>query len=71
VDRSRSEAVLVKGPRADYVFCVATKGQKDVSWGHDNEGFRLVRRVSTILWERFGGAPWSAPPGHERFRKGQ
>lgn len=53
VDEARSEVVLVNAPHGDYVFCVATKNQQDTSYGADNEGFRLIRNLSKILWEHF------------------
>lgn len=68
IDRSRSEVVLVRAPRGDYVFCVITKEQQDASWGRDNEGFVLLRAVSAALWRRFApDHPYAPPPGRERF----
>lgn len=54
VNRSRSEVVLVNAPGNDYVFTVITKNQEDTSWGEDNEGFVLLRNVSSVLWEHIG-----------------
>ena len=54
VNESRSEVVLVNAPGGDYVFCVITKNQKDISWEEDNAGFVLLRNISRILWEYFG-----------------
>jgi beta-lactamase class A len=54
VNRSRSEVVLVNAPGNDYLFTVITKNQQDTSWGDDNEGFVLLRTVSSILWEHIG-----------------
>jgi beta-lactamase class A len=68
VNRSRSEAVLVHAPAGDYVFCVITNNQQDQSWGHDNEGYVLLREVSARLWRHFAPErPYAPPPGHERF----
>lgn len=53
VNQSRSEVVLVNGPSGDYVFCIITKNQKDESWQYDNEGYVLIRRVSSLLWQYF------------------
>ncbi|HYC85887.1 MAG TPA: serine hydrolase, partial [Chryseosolibacter sp.] len=50
VDASRSEVVLVNAPHGDYVFCVITKNQQDISWSRTNEGFVLLRNVSQLLW---------------------
>ena len=69
VNASRSEVVLVHAPHGDYVFCVITKNQQDQSWGHDNQGFVLLRDVSRILWQHFEPtAPYAAPAGADRFR---
>jgi beta-lactamase class A len=53
INQSRSEVVLVNGPSGDYVFCVITKNQSDESWKYDNEGFALIRSVSSLLWNYF------------------
>lgn len=53
VSQSRSEVVLVNAPSGDYVFCVITNNQKDESWEYDNEGFRLLRSISNLLWHYF------------------
>jgi beta-lactamase class A len=68
VNRSRSEVVLVHAPHGDYVFCVITKNQQDQSWGHDNEGFVLLRQVSALLWRHFEpGLPYTPPAGMQAF----
>lgn len=68
VNRSRSEVVLVNAPSGDYVFCVITKNQADESWEASNEGYRLLRTISALLWAYFEPAtPWSPAPGAERF----
>lgn len=53
VDRSRSEVVMVNAPHGDYVFCIITKNQKDMSWTPDNEGYRIIRDLSKLLWNYF------------------
>jgi beta-lactamase class A len=53
VSRSRSEVVLVNAPAGDYVLAVITKNQADTSYDHDNEGLRLIRRVSRAVYEHF------------------
>ncbi len=69
VDRSRSEVVLVNGPSGDYVFCVITRDQQDESWRPDNEGYVLLRDVSSLLWRRFEPAhPFAPSPGAEAFK---
>lgn len=68
VDRSRSEVVLVHAPHGDYVFAVITKEQRDTSWGHDNEGFVLLREIAALLWHHFEpDAPYAPPAGAQRF----
>ncbi len=53
VDESRSEVVIVNAPHGDYVFCVITKNQQDTSWVKGNEGYRLIRNISALLWRYF------------------
>ncbi len=68
VDQARSEVVLVNAPHGDYVFCVATKNQTDTSWTNDNEGYRLIRNVSALLWNYFEPASnWKPAKGMEQF----
>jgi len=54
VNASRSEVVLVNAPAGDYVFCVITNNQEDQSWRANNEGFVLLRKVSSLLWSVWG-----------------
>lgn len=69
VDQSRSEVVLVNAPSGDYVFCVITKHQQDVSMKPENEGYVLLRRVSALLWRHFEPRhPWSPAPGAAAFK---
>jgi beta-lactamase class A len=69
VDHSRSEVVLVNAPSGDYVFAVITREQQDSSWTADNEGYRLLRRVSALLWRTFEpDHPFRPAAGAERFK---
>jgi beta-lactamase class A len=54
VNGSRSEVLFVHGRGARYVFCVCTKNNKDQSWGDSNEAWVMARRLSKVLWEKFG-----------------
>ncbi len=68
INRSRSEVVLVHAPHGTFVFSVITKNQTDESWGHDNEGFVLLRDIAAMLWRHFEpDAPYTPPPGMQRF----
>lgn len=68
VDRSRSEVVLVNAPSGDYVFCVITKNQQDISYEYNNAGFVLLRDVSRLLWQHFEPkSPWKPAKGAEKF----
>ncbi len=68
VDRSRSEVVLVNAPHGDYVFCIITKNQKDTSWTPDNEGYRMIRSLSKLLWHYFEPkSNWKPAVGVERY----
>ncbi len=53
VNKSRSEAVLVNAPSADYVFYIATKDNQDTSWDYGNEAWELQRNISAMLWNYF------------------
>jgi len=53
VNQTRNEVVLVKGEKAAYVFCIATKNNKDQSWNKNNEAWVLTRKISKLLWDYF------------------
>lgn len=53
VDESRSEVVLVRGLKSNYVFCICTKNNKDQSWQPTNEAWQLTRKLSARLWKYF------------------
>lgn len=64
----RSEVVLVKGTKSEYVFCIITSGNADTSWTSDNEAWNLIRNISSTLWNHFEpGYKWQPPPGSELF----
>lgn len=68
VNQSRSEVVLVNAPHGDYVFCIATKNQKDESWTPDNEGYRLIRNLSQLLWNYYEPkSKWKPAAGLEKY----
>lgn len=68
VDESRSEVVLVNAPHGDYVFCIATKNQKDISWDETNEGWVMIKSLSKLLWNYFeAGSSWQPAPGMEAY----
>lgn len=63
VSASKSEVVLVNAPHGDYVFFVITDDQADTRWEYDNEGYVLIREVSSILWNAFEpGQPYEPKP---------
>jgi beta-lactamase class A len=53
VGASRSEGVLVRGKKSNYVFCICTKNNKDQSWEPTNEAWQLTRKLSALLWRHF------------------
>lgn len=68
VNASRSEVVLVNAPHGDYVFCIATKNQKDQSWENNNEGFVLIRKLSALLWKYYEPQDnWKPATGIEKY----
>lgn len=54
VDQSRSEVVFVNATRNPYVFCIATKNNRDASWNSSNEAWVMTRKISKLLWETYG-----------------
>lgn len=68
VNEARSEVVLVNAPHGDYVFCIATKNQKDESWTSANEGSILIRNLSKKLWNYFEPkSTWKPAVGMEKY----
>lgn len=68
VNAAKSEVVLVNAPHGDYVFCIATKNQKDQSWTNANEGSTLIRNLSKKLWNYFEPkSTWKPAAGMERY----
>lgn len=68
VNQTRNEVVLVKGKKSNYVFCIATKNNKDQSWKPDNEAWELTRKLSKLLWDYFEpGDDWEPAKGADRF----
>ncbi len=53
VNASRSEVLLVMGPKSPYIFSIFTKSNKDQSWSSTNEAWTLARNLSNLLWEYF------------------
>lgn len=53
VNKSRSETLLVMAPNNPFIFSIITKNQEDESWGLNNEGWVLARKLATILWQHF------------------
>ena len=54
VNESRSEVLFVSGRKARYIFCICTKENKDESWLPTNEAWVLTRKISRLIWERYG-----------------
>lgn len=68
LDNYRSEAVLVKGPQSEFVFCIITNNNKDTSWTKNNEAWKLIREISSTLWNYFEpNHQWKPPAGSEVF----
>lgn len=68
VDDSRSETVLVHAPHGDYVFSVITKDIKDQSWKPENESWKLIKKVSALLWNYYEPkSKWQPSAGIEKY----
>jgi len=62
VDESRSQSILVLAPHGPFVLSVITKDQADQSWEANNEGWQLIRKITTIAWEYFEPkSQWRSP----------
>lgn len=65
VDAVRSEVLLVNAPNNPYIFCIFTKNNKDTSWKHDNEAWKLARKASRLVWDYFEPKDkWEKPTGN-------
>lgn len=69
VNQARSETVLVNAPHGDYVFAIYTKNMQDQSWGQDNEGFMLIKNLSSLLWNYFEPNYGWQSPNEKKFQK--
>ncbi|TKT91700.1 serine hydrolase [Dyadobacter frigoris] len=68
VNQAKSEVVMVHAPHGDYVFCITTKNQQDERWQRDNEGYKLIRTVSEIIWNHFEPkSNWKPVSGYEKW----
>lgn len=54
VDESRSEIMFVNGHGARYIVAIFTKNNKDQSWDPTNEAWVLTRKISKLIWQRYG-----------------
>lgn len=66
ITRSRSDVAIVYAARP-YILAIYTDSQKDRRWTEDNAGNLIIQRMSKLVYARMGGAPYSLPPGSERF----
>ncbi|HKO79409.1 MAG TPA: serine hydrolase [Chitinophagaceae bacterium] len=53
INAVRSEVLLVNAPHNPYIFCIFTKNNKDQSWKHETEAWRLARKTSKLVWDYF------------------
>lgn len=68
LDAYRSEVVLVRGIESSYVFCIITSNNEDTSWSSDNKAWKLIRKVSNLIWNYYEPKhKWSLPEGSEKF----
>jgi beta-lactamase class A len=44
---------MVNAPHGDYVFSIITNNNKDQRWVPDNEAYRLIQKVSALLWHYY------------------
>jgi beta-lactamase class A len=54
VNDTRNETLLVMSPPGPYVFSICTKNLGDKSWNDSNEAWVLTRKISKLLWDKYG-----------------
>ncbi len=53
LDRSRNDCGIVYGPRRQFVICVLTKNNRDVSWTYENEAEMLISDLARLAYEEW------------------
>lgn len=48
---SRNDCGIVFGPESDFVLCVMTRDNADQRWGVENEAYRLIGDLSSLVYE--------------------
>jgi len=70
VRASRSEVLLVNAPSGDYLFSVITKNQEDTSYEYDNEGWVIIRNLSSLLYNHFEpNSDWTPDEGLKKYHQ--
>ena len=70
VRASRSEVLLVNSPSGDYLFSVITKNQDDTSYEYDNEGWVIIRNLSSLLYNHFEpNSDWTPDEGLKQYHQ--
>jgi len=70
VRASRSEVLLVNAPSGDYLFSVITKNQVDTSYEYDNEGWVIIRKLSSLLYNHFEpGSNWEPAEEMKKYHQ--
>jgi len=70
VRASRSEVLLVNSPSGDYLFSVITKNQEDTSYEYENEGWLIIRNLSSLLYNHFGpDSEWTPDEGLKQYHQ--
>lgn len=70
VRASRSEVLLVNAPSGDYLFSVITKNQKDIGYEYENEGWVIIRKLSSLLYNHFEpGSDWKPAEEYKKYHQ--
>jgi beta-lactamase class A len=70
VRASRSEVLLVNAPSGNYLFSVITKNQEDTSYEYDNEGWGIIRNLSSLLYHHFEpNSDWTPDAGLKKYHQ--
>jgi D-alanyl-D-alanine carboxypeptidase (penicillin-binding protein 5/6) len=51
VNRSRTAAGLISGPKAKFAICVLTDENEDTSWSDENAADKLISRIARVVYD--------------------
>ncbi len=61
VNRSRTAAGLISGPKAKFAICVLTDENEDASWSDENAADKLIGRIARVVYDEVSSSQRSSP----------